>query len=553
MLPLRLLLAILVASMTSPALAQDRVGTAVRVINHVTADNSSIATGDGVAQNQIIEVAPESLGELQLNDDTRLALGPGSRLVLDKLVYDAANTSSDVAVSLVKGAFRIVTGVADRRDYRISTPSAVISVRDTVFDLYIAPNGAEWLLLHKGSIEVCNVRGRCHVIDNPCNVMRLSPGGVLGEPGAFPTRFGVEEIEFQQAFPFVNNPPFVDFVVYHTRPQIEENQCGPPVIRRSREQTAEIAPSVPVPEVVSPPPAAPSSPVATANDQDPGGQHDKPASSEVETGTIPEGTTETPAAATPAETPDAVTRAAATPPAAAHESETATDDATETADAIEWTGWHIGILVGRGWGDQQSLDFNCPCNDDVFQRYAVNQDGWMGGVQLGYDWRNGMIEFGIEADFSLADMDADLNPEKGGTSFIGSSEASQDLNSFATLRGRAGVVMGDILIFATAGLAGGDVDYSYRLDDPQGVYNAQASHGGTAIGWTAGGGIEIPFGLLSLRAEYLYYDLGSERLTAGVTARDPGTGEVSNTGGVLRPEFETNGQIVRTGINVRLN
>ncbi len=56
----RLILTVFLASLPSLVSAQERIGTAVRIVNKVTADQALIATGDGVSQNQTIEVAPDS-------------------------------------------------------------------------------------------------------------------------------------------------------------------------------------------------------------------------------------------------------------------------------------------------------------------------------------------------------------------------------------------------------------------------------------------------------------------------------------------------------------
>ena len=485
MLWLRRILTIVFLIVPSQVFAQERIGTAVRIVNQVTADKSPIVTGDGVSQNQTIEVAPQSLGELKLKDNTILALAAGARLVLDKLVYDPAKSSGNsVAVSLAKGAFRFITGAAEKRSYKITTPSAVLAIRGTVFDIYIAPNGSEWLLLHEGSVEVCNKQGRCRVIDNPCNVLRLSPDGAIGRPGAFSTRVNNQEVQFDEAFPFVDNPPFANDVVYHTRSQVEQNQCSKPVEPRGTQRAD-----------VSPPPQS----------------------------------------YTPISTPAPVAAAPAT--------------------IIDWTGFHVGIVVGRSWENNQSIDVACPCDDSVFQRYALNQDGFVGGVQAGYDVRLGLLILGVETDISYANLDQDTVQVNNADVFIGDLDASQDLRWLGTLRGRAGLTFSNLLIFATAGLAGGDVDYNYRLngDDTEFKFNAKASHSGLALGWTAGGGAELALGSISLRAEYLYYDLGSEQLNAPITGTDPQTGDEFVTDGAVRPDFETNGHVVRTGISLRLN
>jgi outer membrane immunogenic protein len=63
---------------------------------------------------------------------------------------------------------------------------------------------------------------------------------------------------------------------------------------------------------------------------------------------------------------------------------------------------------------------------------------------------------------------------------------------------------------------------------------------------TYGGGLEWAFtNRLSLKAEYLYYDLGSE--TIGIVPILVGSPQ-----GSILARFHTTGQIVRTGLNFRL-
>ena len=61
--------------------------------------------------------------------------------------------------------------------------------------------------------------------------------------------------------------------------------------------------------------------------------------------------------------------------------------------------------------------------------------------------------------------------------------------------------------------------------------------------WTVGAGAELAFGAWSVKAEYLYYDLGSSTLVSQLqfngTAFD----------NYLAPKFETTGNIARVGLS----
>lgn len=173
------MVASIVMSAAASTASAESIGSAVRIVNTVTGSldqqQRNLATGDNVSQNEAIEVASDALGEFKLRDETKLALGPGSRLVLDKFVYNPAPSAGAVGVNLVKGAFRFITGLSRKGDYQLRTPSATITVRGTIFDIYVDDTGGTWLLLLEGSVRVCNTANQCTNISNPCGVVHVSP------------------------------------------------------------------------------------------------------------------------------------------------------------------------------------------------------------------------------------------------------------------------------------------------------------------------------------------------------------------------------------------
>ncbi len=112
-----------------------QIGSAIRIVNDVTGEfNKStrpLATGDGVQQDEAIAAAKNGLAELRLDDASKIAVGSGARLVLDKFVYDPAANNNTISLNLVFGAFRFITGMASKKDYLLKTPTAAISVRSS--------------------------------------------------------------------------------------------------------------------------------------------------------------------------------------------------------------------------------------------------------------------------------------------------------------------------------------------------------------------------------------------------------------------------------------
>ncbi len=190
----------------------DNIGSAVRIVDVVTAeyetDARRLADGDNVRQDELIEVSTDGTGELKLRDETKLALGPGSRLVLDEFVYNPDIAGGAIVLNLVTGTFRFITGIAAKPAYVIRTPTASITVRGTIFDVFVQKSGAAWLLLIEGAIEVCNVWGECLLHDEPGKIIPITADGDVGNPVNWSSL--PETPPFESAFPFVVGPPAID-------------------------------------------------------------------------------------------------------------------------------------------------------------------------------------------------------------------------------------------------------------------------------------------------------------------------------------------------------
>ena len=96
-----------VETFSARAASGDSIGDARTIVNVVKADfekqERDISVGDNVRQNEVIEVSADGKGEFRLNDDTKLALGPVSLLVLDKFVYDSDKKAGSIVLDLTKG------------------------------------------------------------------------------------------------------------------------------------------------------------------------------------------------------------------------------------------------------------------------------------------------------------------------------------------------------------------------------------------------------------------------------------------------------------------
>lgn len=194
--------------------------------------------------------------------------------------------------------------------------------------------------------------------------------------------------------------------------------------------------------------------------------------------------------------------------------------------AYSWSGFYVGGNIGYGWGNADTFFNPLPSAATFFnllpQTLSPDPKGVFGGVQAGYNWQAGKFVIGVEADIQAADIHGSVlvNPiiQNNGTPFPGAGflAASQKIDWFGTVRGRAGFTPVDrLLLYATGGLAYGGVS-SFATTDfrPVGTTQYPASSNNTKFGWTVGAGAEWAFAQnWSAKVEYLYIDLGSESAT----------------------------------------
>ncbi len=244
-------------------------------------------------------------------------------------------------------------------------------------------------------------------------------------------------------------------------------------------------------------------------------------------------------------------------------SETATKPETPLpppATSYDWTGGYVGGHVGWGQGRANTTFTPLPNATSFIDLRPTTlrpePSGFNGGAQGGYNWQTGHFVVGAEADLSWSRMSgtARVTPitMNNGSAFPGAGFliARQDTKWFGTLRPRAGIAFDKVLIYGTGGLAYGNVEYSANADFRPGTttpilfFQYPASFSKTKTGWTAGGGIEVGINRhWSFKAEYLYYDLRKESITANPLPVNPPF-QVAYT-------WETKAHTFNTGINFR--
>ena len=118
-----------------------------------------------------------------------------------------------------------------------------------------------------------------------------------------------------------------------------------------------------------------------------------------------------------------------------------------------WTGGYVGLFGGVTTGDF-SYDAG-PAGGPTMLSAEVSGGGFLGGVQVGYDWQMGAFVAGAVADIAASNHDAEISGTLGG---LGSASASSELTYLGTVRGRLGFVADRALFYGHGGLADGETE-----------------------------------------------------------------------------------------------
>lgn len=230
--------------------------------------------------------------------------------------------------------------------------------------------------------------------------------------------------------------------------------------------------------------------------------------------------------------------------------------------ATDWTGLYGGFTIGAVGGDGQAdrshgsgelilLDISNGLFPDSITK---SETSVIGGVSLGYNLQQGNFVSGIEFDLSSANyvsepMFSRVDPGPILPGVITNTAYRTETSNLATLRLRGGYTHGDMLIYATAGLAAGRVQNEFTLNLPNlpfvadGYTSSDWREDETRYGYVVGAGVERRLtDRVSIKGEALYYDLSD----ATVEGRDP----VVFEGQELDYTFTNDGYVLRIGINV---
>lgn len=213
-----------------------------------------------------------------------------------------------------------------------------------------------------------------------------------------------------------------------------------------------------------------------------------------------------------------------------------------------WTGFHIGIHAGwaegpLNWIDSDTSIFPDPGADTGGPETLIVQttSGFIGGLQLGYDYQWRWLVIGAEGEFSYGDVKSDDLQNLGS----GNPNHYRSRNDYGgSIAGRVGFAWNKWLFYGKGG--GAYAHTKYNFDHGNSTFKADE----TRFSPMVGAGIEYMINChWSMKLEYQHAFYGTESI-------DGTNIEAAESGGRPSPEHEsydidTQQNSVRVGLNYR--
>jgi outer membrane immunogenic protein len=204
-------------------------------------------------------------------------------------------------------------------------------------------------------------------------------------------------------------------------------------------------------------------------------------------------------------------------------------------DYSPFNGVYVGVHGGYSWQDTSGVFDN---QGDATNLSGISLDSPLIGGQLGYNYMMNSFVVGIEADASAAVGSSDTIVND--PTLAAYEQLTAEIGYLASVRGRLGFVVSDVMFYATGGIGFGEFKFTENAPAVPYLGTMRFKERGAVYG----GGIEwnLMQGV-SLRGEYLHYDLGGTHLLpTSLPDVDPGDS-------IKFHDID----VVRAAINVSLN
>ena len=246
-----------------------------------------------------------------------------------------------------------------------------------------------------------------------------------------------------------------------------------------------------------------------------------------------------------------------------------------------WSGFYVGGNVGYSWGRGDTDLFDSTTTTSTVFRGVPplvpvvggvtvtttagaasgigNMNGFLGGLQAGYNVQYSSVVVGLEADIQVTGQRGSLTLIDPTNTVV--ATVTDKLPWFATFRGRIGVTAAPRwLLYVTGGGAVGEIDQDLAVG--VGAPGVLLSTNTTRFGWAIGGGAEAAIERTNwtIKGEFLHLDFGSfgSTMAAGLSTTTlsnvplQGFSTVVANSTVATLNTRVTDNIIRVGANYRI-
>jgi hypothetical protein len=109
--------------------------------------------GDVVVFREELETVDGSAALIRFIDDSTLALGAKSKVLIDEFVFDPGKADGNALIRISVGTLRFVTGGMPKGKTVIKTPTATLVLRGTDVTVHVHPDGTTDAIVHDGIVD----------------------------------------------------------------------------------------------------------------------------------------------------------------------------------------------------------------------------------------------------------------------------------------------------------------------------------------------------------------------------------------------------------------
>lgn len=219
-----------------------------------------------------------------------------------------------------------------------------------------------------------------------------------------------------------------------------------------------------------------------------------------------------------------------------------------------WPGLYLGANLGYGTNPADAYFIAQSSTALLFQNKGytakglnIQDAGFLGGGQIGYNWQMNSIILGVDADLDYANISSANAATSSDTI---TTTINKNIQWLATIRGRLGKLASDsMLVYLTTGPAFGSaiINFDQRVAGSPcpTSWCVVANKTQTKVGWTGGAGLEYAVSKgISFKAEYLYVYLGN------IATNAAGNSILGAVNYNIKSSFNNN--VVRLGVNYKI-